>query len=155
MNFSFAGTPEVTAPVHRVWSRLIDPEAVAHAGPGVERVEVVDPRHFKVLTVLKLGGFKLSFTMNVELNDLIPERELKMLAKGKTTGSSIEVTSRIRLEPLDEQRTRLHWNATTEIGGIVARVGGHRLEGLARELTQRFWDRFIQGVESGNARPDR
>ncbi|MEO8200204.1 MAG: SRPBCC domain-containing protein [Gemmatimonadota bacterium] len=148
MNFSFAGTPEVLAPVHRIWNRLLDPQAVAHAGPGVDRVDVVDAQHFKVLTILKLGAFKLSFTMNVELFDLIPERELKMKAKGKATGSSIEVVSRIRLEPLDEQRTRLHWNATTDIGGIVARVGGQRLEGLAQELTQRFWDRFIKGVES-------
>ncbi len=148
MNFSFAGTPEVIAPVHRVWSRLLDPQAVAHAGPGVDRVDVLDPQHFKVLTVLKIGAFKLSFTMHVELFDLIPERELKMRAKGKATGSSIEVMSRIRLEPLDEHRTRLHWNATTDIGGIVARVGGQRMEGLARDLTQRFWDRFIKGVES-------
>ena len=148
MIFSFAGTPEVVAPAQQLWSRLLDPQAVANAGPGVERVEVMDPQHFKVLTVLKLGSFKLSFTMNVELFDLTPERELKMRAKGKATGSSIEVTSRIRLEPLDELHTRLHWNATTDIGGIVARVGGKRLEGLARELTQRFWDRFIYGAEN-------
>ncbi|MEO8295964.1 MAG: SRPBCC domain-containing protein [Gemmatimonadota bacterium] len=149
MNFSFSGTPEVAAPVQRIWVRLLDPYAVAHAGPGVERVEVVDAGHFRVITVLKLGGFKLSFTMNVELFDMIPERELRMRARGKATGSSIEVMSRIRLEPMSEARTRLHWNATTDIGGIVARVGGQRLEGLARELTQRFWDRFIAGVESG------
>jgi uncharacterized protein len=149
MNFSFSGTPEVTSPVAKLWARLLDPYAVANAGPGVERVEVVDPEHFKVITVLKLGGFKLSFTMNVELFDLIPERELRMRARGKATGSSIEVMSRVRLEPLSEERTRLHWNATTDIGGIVARVGGQRLEGLARELTQRFWDRFIGGVENG------
>ena len=58
--FSFAGTPEVVAPAHQLWSRLLDPQAVANAGPGVERVEVMDPQHFKVLTVLKLGSFKLS-----------------------------------------------------------------------------------------------
>ena len=149
MNFSFSGTPEVAAPAHRLWTRLLDPYAVAHAGPGVERVEVVDPEHFKVITVLKLGSFKLSFTMHVEVYDLIPERELRMRARGKATGSSIEVVSRVRLQPEDETRTRLQWDATTDIGGIVARVGGQRLEGLARELTQRFWDRFIQGVERG------
>jgi carbon monoxide dehydrogenase subunit G len=148
MNFSFSGSPEVAAPVAKLWARLLDPHAVAHAGPGVERVEVVDPEHFKVITILKLGGFKLSFTMNVELFDLIPERELRMRARGKATGSSIEVMSRVRLEPMSEEHTRLHWTATTDIGGIVARVGGQRLEGLARELTQKFWDRFIAGAES-------
>jgi carbon monoxide dehydrogenase subunit G len=58
------------------------------------------------------------------------------------------VLSQVRLEPLDDGKTRLHWNATTGMKGIVARVGGSRLEGLARELTQRFWDRFIARVEA-------
>jgi carbon monoxide dehydrogenase subunit G len=148
MTFSFEGAPDVSAPVNEVWARLLDPHMVAAAGPGVERIEVVDPRHFKVVTVLRIGSFKLQFTMNVELFDLMPERELKMKANGKATASSIEVLSKVRLEPLDDARTRLHWNARTQIGGIVARIGGHRMEGLARELTQKFWDRFAARVEA-------
>jgi uncharacterized protein len=148
MNFSFSGEPEVAAPVHRVWLRLLDPNAVAHAGPGVQRVKVIDPEHFEVVTGLKLVGFKMEFVMKVELFDLVPDRELKMRAKGKATGSSIEVLSHVRLQALEEHRTRLQWNATTEMKGIVARVGGSMLEGLARDLTQRFWDRFIAGVET-------
>ena len=148
MNFSFSGAPVVEAPAHKIWLRLLDPMVVANAGPGVQRVKVIDPHHFEVITGLKLAAFKLEFTMKVELFDLIAERELKMRAKGKSTGSSIEVLSQVRLEPLDENSTRLHWNATTEMKGIVARVGGSRLEGLARDLTQRFWDRFVAAVEA-------
>ena len=147
MIFSFQGAPEVRAPVHQVWLRLLDPQAVAHSGPGVERVEVVDAHHFKVLTALRIGSFKIQFTMKVELFDLIRERELKMQAKGKATGSSVEVTSRIRLEELGPSLTRLHWEATTEMRGVVAAVGGSRLEGLARDLTARFRDRFVTGIE--------
>lgn len=147
MKFTFADSPVIAAPVSRVWTRLNDPDVVGSAGPGVQRVTVKDPRHFDVVTGLKLGTFRLEFTMHVELYDLVPERELKMRARGKATGSSIEVQSVIRLEPLDEHRTRLHWNATTDIGGIVARIGGHRLEGLARDLTQRFWERFVRESE--------
>ncbi len=148
MNFNFSGAPEVRASAHTIWLRLTDPMAVAHAGPGVQRVKVIDPHHFEVITGLKLAALKLEFTMKVELFDVAPERELKMRARGKATGSSIEVLSQVKLEPLSEDLTRLGWDATTEMKGIVARIGGSRLEGLARDLTQRFWDRFIAAVEA-------
>jgi carbon monoxide dehydrogenase subunit G len=148
MNFHFSGAPEVAAPLPQVWLRLLDPNTVANAGPGVQRVKVIDPHHFEVVTGFKLASFKLEITMKVALDDIVPERELRMVAKGKATGSSIQVLSRIQLQSLGEDRTLLQWDANTEMKGIVAAVGGSRLEGLARDLTQRFWDRFIAAVEA-------
>ena len=148
MNFSFHGSLETRAPVQTVWQRLTDPMVVGAAGPGVQRVIVKDPQHFQVLTGIRVGSFKVEFTMHVELHDLIPEREFKMRAKGKATGSSILLDSQVHLEPLPDGHTRLDWRATTEISGILARIAGKRLEGVARDLTERFWQRFVEGTEA-------
>jgi carbon monoxide dehydrogenase subunit G len=149
MNFTFEGEPLVEAPLHQVWRCLLDPHVIANAGPGVQRVKVIDPYHFEVVTGLKLAAFKLEFTMKVELFDVVEQQALTMSARGKATGSSIQVLSRVRLEAAGDDRTQLYWKAETQMKGIVAKVGGARLEGLARELTQRFWDRFIAAVETG------
>ena len=148
MNFHFSGAPEVAAPLQKVWLHLLDPQVVGNAGPGVQRIRVIDPHHFEVVTGFKLAAFKLEITMKVELSDVVPERQLQMVARGKSTGSSVQVLSRVKLESRGDARTLLQWDATTEMNGIVARVGGSRLEGLARDLTQRFWDRFIATVEA-------
>jgi carbon monoxide dehydrogenase subunit G len=148
MTFHFSGTPEVAAPLPRVWLRLLDPQVVGNAGPGVQRIRVIDPHHFDVVTGFKVAAFKLQITMKVELSDVVSQQRLRMEARGKTMGSSIQVSSRIRLKAVNETRTLLEWDATTEMKGIVASAGGDRLEGLARDLTQRFWDRFIATVEA-------
>jgi hypothetical protein len=148
LNFSFSGAAETRAPVATVWQRLTDPMIVGASGPGVQRVVVQDPNHFQVITGLKLGSFKVDITMNVELHDLIPPQEFKMRARGKAPASSIQVDSRVHLEPLPNGHTRLGWNATTDIGGILARIAGKRLEGLARDLTERFWQRFVEATEA-------
>ena len=148
MKFSFDGAAQTRAPVKTVWQRLTDPMIVGASGPGVQRVVVQDPNHFQVITGVKLGSFKVDFTMHVELHDLIPEREFKMKARGKATASTIQVDSRVHLEPLPDGHTRLTWNATTDISGILARIAGKRLEVLARELTERFWQRFVAATEA-------
>lgn len=138
----------MAAPLPKVWHRLLDPETVGNVGPGVQRVKVIDPHHFEVVTGFKIASFKLELTMKVELADVVPQRQLTMVAKGKAKGSSIQVLSRIKLESIGTDRTLLQWDATTEMKGIVAHIGGSRLEGLARDLTQRFWDRFAANVEA-------
>lgn len=148
MNFFFSGSGETRAPVTTVWQRLTDPMVVGASGPGVQRVVVQDPNHFQVITGIKLGSFKVEFTMHVELHDLIPEREFKMRARGKATASTILVDSRVHLESLPGGRTRLSWNATTDISGILARIAGKRLETLARDLTEKFWQRFVEATEA-------
>lgn len=145
---SFSGAPITRAPVDKVWRRLTDPMVVGAAGPGVQRVVVKDPHHFQVITGIKVGSFKVEFTMNVELHDLVPEQEFKMTAKGKAAGSSILVDSQVHLESLPNGHTRLNWRATTDIGGILARVAGKRLEVVARDLTERFWQRFVEATEA-------
>ena len=144
---SFQGAPETRAPVDKVWRRLTDPMIVGASGPGVQRVVVKDPNHFQVITGIKVGSFKVEFTMNVELHDLVPEREFKMTAKGKAAGSSILVDSQVHLQPI-AGGTRLNWTATTDIGGILARIAGKRLETVARDLTERFWTRFVEATEA-------
>lgn len=148
MKFSFSGAAETRAPVAMVWQRLTDPMIVGASGPGVQRVVVQDPSHFQVITGIKMGSFKVEITMHVELHDLVPQREFKMRARGKATASSILVDSRVHLEPLPNGHTRLGWNATTDIGGILARIAGKRLETLARDLTERFWQRFVEATEA-------
>ncbi|MEP7327467.1 MAG: SRPBCC domain-containing protein [Gemmatimonadota bacterium] len=148
MNFSFSGAAETRAPIATVWDRLTDPMIVGASGPGVQRVVVQDPNHFQVITGIKLGSFKVDFTMHVELHDLVPQQEFKMRARGKATASAIRVDSRVHLEPLPNGHTGLSWNATTEISGILARIAGKRLEALARDLTERFWLRFVAATEA-------
>jgi carbon monoxide dehydrogenase subunit G len=143
MTFHFSGTPEVAAPLPRVWLRLLDPQVVGNAGPGVQRIRVIDPHHFDVVTGFKVAAFKLQITMKVELSDVVSQQRLRMEARWKTMGSYIQVSYRIRMKDENETRTLLEWEATTQMKVNVASAGRDRQDGLARDLTHRIWDRII------------
>lgn len=146
MKLSFSGSPEVAAPLADVWPKIIDPYFVGKHGPGVESVEVVDPRHFKVITAFGVGAIKVRFGINVELTEVNPPNYFNMKATGKAPGSAVEVVAQMALEPIDETRTRLNWKADTDVNGTVASIGARLMEGTARKLTEQFWTKFAASM---------
>lgn len=149
MKLEFSGAPVVTATREAVWERLMDPNFVAASAPGVESVEAVDPRHFKVVSGLGVGAIKVKFKLDVELHDVVERESLRMRARGKAPGSAVDVVSRVRLEDAGEGRTQLSWSATSDVSGTVASVGARLLEGTARRLTEEFWTDFARRVSAG------
>jgi carbon monoxide dehydrogenase subunit G len=146
MRLSFSGAPVVEAPRTTVWQHLMDPEFVAASAPGVEKVEQVDPTHFKVVSGFGIGAIKLKFSMDVELLDIVEPEHATMRARGKAPGSNVDVTATIRLSESAPGRTTMDWTSDSDVSGTVASVGGRLLEGTARKLTEQFWQDFARRV---------
>ncbi len=146
MRLDFSGAPEIAASPERVWKRLLDYRFVASVAPGVESVEAVDERHFKVVAALGVGAVKVKFHLDVELSDLHPPTRLRMTARGQAPGSGVDVITSLEIEPVSPNHSRLQWNATSEVRGTVASVGARLLKGTARKLTESFWDTFAARV---------
>ena len=146
MRLEFSGAPEIAAPPEQVWQRLLDHEFVASVAPGVESVEAVDDRHFKVVSAFGVGSVKLRFQLDVELTDVRPPQRLKLAARGKAPGSAVDVTTDLEIEPVAPNRSRLKWSATSEVRGTVASVGARLLTGTAKKLTETFWQQFADRV---------
>jgi carbon monoxide dehydrogenase subunit G len=146
MRLEFSGAPEIAAPPERVWQRLLDPEFVASVAPGVEKVETIDDRHFKVVSGFGVGSVKVKFHLDVELSDVNPPKSLTMSARGTAPGSAMEVTTALLIEPVSPNRSRLKWDAKSEVRGTVASVGGRLLKGTAKKLTETFWEKFAERV---------
>ena len=111
MRLDFSGAPEIAAPPDVVWQRLLDHEFVASVAPGVESVQAIDDRHFKVVSAFGVGAVKVRFQLDVELSDVQPPRSLKMTAHGKAPGSGVEVAMTLEIEPVAPGRSRLKWRS--------------------------------------------
>ncbi len=146
MRLTFSGAPEVAAPLDHVWRKVLDPRAVAAAGPGVESVRVLTPERFRVITGFGLGGLRFRFGLDVRLFDIIHPTEVKLRASGHAPGSGLDVLAAIRLESLGAARTRLHWAAECGVSGMLGRIGARMMEPTARRLTGEFWDRFVESI---------
>ena len=144
MRLGFSGSPIISAPRKEVWRRLLDPDAVAAAAPGVESVESIDATHFKVNSGLGVGALRLHFTLDIELMDLVEPESARMHAQGTAPGSKVDVHTSIRLTDEGPRKTTLKWEATANVSGTIASLGARLLEGALRKLTDDFWETFAQ-----------
>jgi len=152
VKLQFSGAPGVSAPKHIVWERLIDPRFVAGSAPAVESVEVFDATRFRVISGFGPRTMKARVTLDGELFDLIPGVSAKMHLRGSGPGSLIQVLSTIAVHDAGSGKVRLNWTATCELSGTVAKLGAKLLEGIARRMTEQFWDDFARRVGEDETR---
>ncbi len=124
----FAASPE------RVFELLVDPDVVSSALPAVRGHRVIDRDHWqaKVKPPVPLAP---SITIKFEVVERQPGERAALRAHG---GGAV-VTSTFELAP-DDSGTLMRWEATLELSGILGRLAGSGLDGIAQRQASRMLD---------------
>ncbi len=135
----FAGSVEIAAARRVVWDFLVDLEALAACGPGVESVEPIDDRHARITARVGLGFIAARFTIDLERGETEPPHRAAVRGVGETPGSQVEGLAEMRLSGPPEGPTRVDWTAGVEIYGTLAGVGARLVEtGAGRLIDEAF-----------------
>ncbi len=136
----FDGSVPIKADRARVWAFVTDPTQVASCGPGVDSVEVIDERHFKVVARIGIGMIKATFGIDVTRGE---EREpdfAALIGTGKAPGSAVDRSARMDLSDGPDGATVMDWSADIHIHGRLASVGARLIEGTSRKLIAQTFD---------------
>jgi uncharacterized protein len=136
----FDGSVPIKADRVRVWAFVTDPTQVASCGPGVDSVEIIDERHFKVVARIGIGMIKATFGIDVTRGD---EREpdfAELTGTGKAPGSAVDGSARMDLSDGPDDVTVMDWSADIHIHGRLASVGARLIEGTSRKLIAQTFD---------------
>ena len=137
-----------------VWAALNDPEVLARALPGCERLTRTAPDAFAATVTLRIGPVKASFTGNVTLSELDPPHGYRISGEG--TGGAAGFASgsaRVRLAE-DQGATQLSYTAEAKVGGKLAQLGGRLIEATANKLAEEFFRNLAQQIAGPTAAPE-
>jgi carbon monoxide dehydrogenase subunit G len=88
-----------------------------------------------------------SFKGTVVLAEKVPPNSYTLLVEGTGRQGFVKGDARIRLEP-EGDRTKVHVEAQSDVGGMIARVGQRLLEGVARMTMDRFYGCLAEQLRS-------
>lgn len=143
---------EVQAPRSIVWAALIDPLVMASCIPGCEAIEVVDDSHYRAHVKVKLGPISAKFALEVTVTEMTPPESILSTTKGQegSRASTLSATSRLELEDLDSELTRVSYGSEVQLVGRLGRYGlgimKKKAESLGKEFAAAFCERVAARV---------
>jgi carbon monoxide dehydrogenase subunit G len=132
----FKGQYRIPATPDAVWVALHNPEVLAAAIPGCEKVEKLSETEFKAKAVIKIGPVKAAFEGRVTLVPApAPEGFTHaVMLKGEGQGGPAGFArgeSQVRLAR-DGDGTVLDYDAKAAVGGRLAQIGQRLIDGTAK-----------------------
>src|SRR5262245_6409403 len=137
------GTSDIAAPRDRVWTAFLDPETLAKAIPGCEKLEGVGEGEYKAIMKIGVGPVKGTFEGKVRLSDQEPPHRYRMAIEGAGSPGFVRGEAAMELHEV-EGGTRVGYNADVQVGGLIASVGQRMLGGVSRMMLDQFFSRMSE-----------
>ena len=128
---------QFSASRERVYMGLQDPEILAKALPGTERLELLEDGRYEGEMVVSVGPVTAArFQVSVELVDLVEPESFTMIVGGRGKVGFVEGRADVRLEDQGENCLMIY-RAELGVGGRVASVGQRLLDSVGKAMSKR------------------
>ena len=139
------GTHKFSAPPERIWALLNDPDVLARTTPGLSSLEPEGDDVYKARFQIKLGPVNGGFDGSLAVVDKNPPRgyRLEIDVGGRMGTTKAEGTFEIREEG---EGSVVAFAGDARLKGVLARMGGRVLTGVARQFTRQFFEALEKEV---------
>jgi uncharacterized protein len=136
------GEQLIPLPQAATWKALNDPAVLKDCIPGCETITRVSDNEYDVVMTAKVGPVSAKFKGRMTVTDSDPPNAytLKFEGQGGVAGFA-KGEATVRLAPQDSG-TRLAYAAKANVGGKLAQVGARLIDGVARQIAEKFFDAF-------------
>jgi carbon monoxide dehydrogenase subunit G len=141
------GSSDIPAPRERVWAAFLDPELLAQALPGCERLEAIGPNEYKATMKVGVAAIKGTFEGKVKLSDLEPPNRYRMAVEGSGGPGFVRGDAGMQLSDV-EGGTKVSYDADVQVGGLIASVGQRMLGGVTKMMLDQFFTRMTDLLTS-------
>lgn len=129
------GTFTFTGPRQKVWDLLQDPDVLAKALPGTERLTMSGPDRYEGVMKVSVGPMTAAkFDVTVTLADKQPPERFTMQIDGKGSVGFARGSAVVTLQEQADGGTAMDYASDVQIGGRIASVGQRLIESVSRMM---------------------
>ena len=140
-SFIIEETPE------KLWEFFEQVDEVARCFPGVDDVEQVDEDNSKVRLTQAVGPMTATFDLKMRITERKPHELMQFTAIGRAVrgaSGNVRSTNAVRLEPVEDGKTRVEVEADLAMGGMLGSVGQKVIAKQAGKATRSFAEALQQ-----------
>ncbi|MEL0042453.1 MAG: carbon monoxide dehydrogenase subunit G [Candidatus Puniceispirillum sp.] len=139
MKLELGGEETINTSPDSLWESVIDPVVLQRAIPGCISMVETEPGHYVMTLELKVAAVGGSFEGSVALSDMDPPRACVITVSGSGTLGTGTGSATVTISETDDGNAKIAYQASGEVGGLVAGVGQRILMGVAKHLVRQFF----------------
>jgi hypothetical protein len=141
------GSADIPAPREKVWAAFLDPDILAQALPGCEKLEAIGPNEYKATMKVGVAAIKGTFEGKVKLSDLEPPNRYRMAVEGSGGPGFVRGDAGMQMSDVDGG-TKVSYDADVQVGGLIASVGQRMLGGVTKMMLDQFFTKMTELLAS-------
>lgn len=143
------GTTLINAARPVVWEFVTDGEKVAQCAPGVEKIEIIEPRRkFKAVLSVGFGTVKAKFNAEIEFTELDEPNRAVFKGRGVSSAGVGDATAEMLLADAAAGQTELKWTADVNVGGTLASLASRLMGPVTQKLSAQFFECMKAKIEA-------
>ena len=131
------------SPQEDVWELFRDPDALAAALPGAQKIDQVGENEFEGVMDVRVGPVSGVFSGQIFISDEKPPDSLTLTVEGRGKPGFLKGKGNVNLLGQDDGTTLMNYDGDVQIGGRLASVGQRMLDTASKSMIR-------QGLESLN-----
>jgi carbon monoxide dehydrogenase subunit G len=144
-----AGENTLNAPVTRAWDALLDPAVLVATIPGCERLVATGENSYDMTVTAGVAAIRGTYSGTCVISDLHEPSSLVMKLDGSGAPGTIGATVNVEFSSVDEETTKVTWDADAVVGGMVGGVGQRMLTSVSKRMAGEFFgnvDKALSGT---------
>lgn len=139
-----AGTYTLPVPPQQAYDLMQDPEVLAKAMPGCESLDRIGPDEYRMKMKMAMASLSGAFDGKVRITDQVPPSSFKLVVEGNGKIGFMKGEGLLKLAAV-EGGTEVAYDGDVQVGGTIAAVGQRLIDGTAKMLIKRFFEKLAAG----------
>ncbi|MCX6056050.1 MAG: carbon monoxide dehydrogenase subunit G [Chloroflexi bacterium] len=130
-----------------VYEMFNDPNALATAVPGMQKLVKVDETHYEGAINLRVGPISATFAGILSVTDENPPESCTLNVEGKGAAGFAKGVGKVHFTDLGDNSTLLKYSGDVNIGGTLASVGQRMIDSVAKSMIKSGLDKLQKTLE--------
>jgi carbon monoxide dehydrogenase subunit G len=135
-------------PREAVWEMFYDPEVLASALPGTQKLEMVAENEYEGAMNVRIGPVSGSFTGKLVISDVVEPESCTLTVDGRGTPGFAKGVGRVQFIDQGDGTTLLKYEGEMNIGGSLASVGQRMIDSVAKTMIRQAFEVLDKALEA-------
>jgi len=128
------GTHVFNGPREDVWEMFYDPNILASALPGAQKMEMVNENEYKFDMNVRVGPVSGAFSGEMQLENVVKPDSLTLKGGGKGAPGFLNGLGNVKFKEQEDGTTLMEYEGEVNIGGALASVGQRMIDRVATSM---------------------